>query len=198
MVESESEAKRRKAEARILAQKKRNDEAFKRFHELPEDHFLKRDQKQQKRWGEIIRTTRSHPRNKTLTIVCETSWNPSMPNPQIAEPLTYLDFRYVAGDPKLPEQSMHRNLDGVFGLVREPVYLGKPFRSENLELIAKLTKKGALAYVPVLLCPCGREVRFASEEDFLECVKVILILRLKEVHLSLFQNIKDRKGMTRS
>ena len=198
MVESESEAKRRKVKARLLAQNVRNEETLEKFEALPEGHYLKRDETQQKRWGEITAEMRSHPRNKTLTILCETSWNPNSSIPENESPISHLDFRYVVGDPKLPEPTLLRNLDGRFGFLREPVYHGKPFLSKDTELIGKLLKKGALAYVPRLLCPCGREVRFNSEEDFLECVKVILTLRLREVHLSLFQEIKDRMGTTRS
>ena len=197
MGESEGQAKKRKAEARLLAQKLRGQDALARFLALPEDHAQKRE-KYYSELSSVVKFVRDRPRNKSLTILCDSDWSPDPTARVVVSPLLYLDFRYVVGDPKLPQPVMERNLmDGV-GLLWDSVYLGKPFLSQNQELREKLEKKGALTVKPRFLCPCGREVRFFSSEDFLECVKVILTLRLKEVHLSLFQEIKDRKGTTRS
>lgn|GEM_PF-3398857 len=197
MGESEKEAKKRKGEARLLSQKLRNEEGREKFLALPEDHADKRKPHMDE-WFSILQSVKSHPRSKSLTILCDSSWNPDPSAGIVVSPLGYLYFRYVVGDPKLPELATWRNLMNDFGFLWDSVYQGKAFLSQDQELREKLEAKGALTGKPRLLCPCGREVRFSSSEDFLECVKVILTLRLEEASLSLFQMIKDKKGKTRS
>jgi len=198
VVESEREAKLRKAKLRELVQRQTLLRGLEEVKKIPEDEAREKYEKILKDLRGVENQLRSHPRNKSLNIVCESFWRiePLEEIPLVT--LTIFELHFVVGQPDLPKVVGLRNFAGEYGYADEFLYHGERLRAPTPELIEKLTKRGELLRKPILRCICGREVRFESVMDFLECVKVILILRRKEASLALFQEIKNLKGQTRS
>ena len=193
MVENEYEAKRRKAEARKIAQeanfRKILDEVIRRQDEAPLDW-----DKKYEGGLSLNEVVKNHPRNKSLDIVCTDTWHAI---PQIEETkwrLTSLEISYVKDQPDLPRIRGLSSPMMEFGLISDLLIKGKPVRNLDEEARDRAEGRGKIIRKPSLRCVCTREVRFKSERDFLECLQIILILGLTEGSLELFEKILKAKS----
>ena len=193
MGEKENEVKRRKAEARSLAQ---NENMQKMLDEMVSRQNTEPFNPDKKYEGgrSLNEFLKGNPRNKTLEIVC-TDPSHFIPQTKIARQfLSTLNISYVIGQPGLPKIVALGSVMKDFGLIYEPLIHGKKILSLDYDARDKAEERGYLTWKTSLKCTCTREVRFKSNEVFLECLKIILNLKLSEASLELFEKILKAKS----